>query len=131
MRFLCVACDVTMKSVEAADAAQGDTFSVVFRCPRCGHRTALLANPWETRLVRSLDVALGGRTVPPELSELARERRAEGKLLWSGEAEQRLARVPDFVRPMVRESVERHARERGHREVTCEVMDEVRTRMGM
>ena len=131
MKFLCVTCDEAMKFVEAADAAQGDTFSAVFGCPRCGHRIALLANPWETRLVRSLGLTLGGRTVPHEPLELVRESLAECRLLWTDEAERRLARVPEFVRPIVRESVERHARERGCREVTCEVMDEVRSKMGM
>jgi DNA-directed RNA polymerase subunit RPC12/RpoP len=131
MKFLCIACDEAMKSVGAAHTAQADTFSAVFRCPRCGHRIALLANPGETRLVRSLGVALGGRTVPHEPLELVRERLADSRLLWTEDAERRLERVPEFVRPMVRDGIERHARERGCREVTCEVMDEVRSRMGM
>lgn len=49
----------------------------------------------------------------------------------AGTGYQRLARVPEFVRPMVRDSVERHARERGCREITCEVMDEVKSSMRM
>jgi len=131
VKFLCVACDEAMKFVEAADAAHEDTFSAVFGCPRCGRRIALLANPWETQLVRSLGVTLGGRTVPHEPLELVRERLADSRLLWTEEAERRLTRVPEFVRPMVRDGVERHARERGYREVTGEVMDEVRSSMGM
>lgn len=131
MKFLCVACDEAMKFVEAADASHGDTFSAVFRCPRCGVRTALLANPWETQLVLSLGVQLGGRTAPHEPLELVRERLVESRLLWTEEAEQRLARVPEFVRPMARASIERYAQERGYGEVTLEVMDEARTRIGM
>jgi hypothetical protein len=131
VKFLCVACDEAMKFVEAADAAHGDTFSAVFGCPRCGRRIALLANPWETQLVRNLGVALGGRTAPHEPLEVVRERLVGSRLLWTEEAEQRLARVPEFVRPVVRDSIERHARERGCSEVTCEVMDEARSRMGM
>lgn len=131
MKFLCVTCDEAMKFVEAADAARGDAFSAVFCCPRCGRRIALLANPWETQLVRSLGVALGGRTTPHAPFELVRERLADSRLMWTEEAERRLARVPEFVRPMVRDGVERHARERGYREVTGEVMDEVRSSMGM
>lgn len=131
MKFLCVACDEAMKFVRTGEAPRGDTLTAVFRCPRCGARTALLANPWETQLVRSLGVALGGRAAPHEPLERVRESLAECRLLWTEEAERRLERVPGFVRQMVRESVERYARERGRREVTGEVMDEVRSRMGM
>lgn len=131
MKFLCVACDEAMKFVSTGAAPSGDTLTAVFRCPRCGARTALLANPWETQLVRSLGVALGGRTVPPAPLELVRERLVEGRLPWTEEAQRRLARVPEFVRPVVRESIECHARQRGCREVTGEVMDEARSRMGM
>lgn len=130
MKFLCVACDEAMKFVRTGEAPRGDTLTAVFRCPRCGARTALLANPWETQLVRSLGVALGGRAAPHEPLERVRESLAECKPLWTAEAEQRLARVPEFVRPTVRELIERHARERGCREVTCELMDEARSRMG-
>ena len=131
MKFLCVACDEAMQFVEAAEAPRGDTLTAVFGCPRCAARVALLANPWETQLVRSMGVAMGRRAGAHEPLEVVRARLAESRLLWTDEAEQRLARVPEFVRPMVRESVERHARERGRREVTCEVMDEVRSKMGM
>jgi len=131
MKFLCVACDEAMQFVEAGEPPRGDTLTAVFGCPRCGRRIALLANPWETQLVRSMGVATGGRAAPHEPLERVRESLAECRLLWTEEAERRLERVPEFVRPIVRESVERHARERGCREVTCEVMDEVRSKMGM
>lgn len=130
MRFLCVACDEAMKLVETANTAGGESLSVIFRCPRCERRMALLINSQETRLVRNLGLTIGGRTAPARPSELARETRA-AKLMWTEEAEQRLARVPEFVRPTVRDSVERRARERGCREVTCEVMDEVKSSMRM
>jgi len=129
MKFLCVTCDETMKSVPASGAPHGDSFAVVFCCPRCEHRVALLTNPGETQLARSLGGAIGGRTAafqPPEMV-----RAAERTLPWSEDADQRLQRVPDFVRPMVRESIERHAREYGLGEVTLQVMDEVRAKMGM
>jgi hypothetical protein len=60
-----------------------------------------------------------------------RERLVESRLLWTEDAERRLERVPEFVRSMVRDGIERHARKRGCREVTCEVMDEARSKMGM
>ena len=129
MKFLCVACDEAMKSVPASGAPNGDSFAVVFRCPRCEHRVALLTNPGETQLARSLGAAIGGRTAAHQPLEMARA--AKRTLRWSEDADQRLQRVPDFVRPMVRESIERHAREYGLDEVTLQVMDEVRAKMGM
>ena len=129
MKFLCVACDEAMKSVPASGAPYGDSFAVVFRCPRCEHRVALLTNPGETQLARSLVGVIGGQAVehqPPEMAHAAKL-----TLPWSEAAEQRLQRVPDFIRPMVRESIERHARGYGLGEVTLQVMDEVRARMGM
>src|SRR3989304_5133889 len=60
MKFLCVACDEAMKSVPASGAAHGDSLTVVFRCPRCEHRVALLTNPGETQLAHSLGGAIGG-----------------------------------------------------------------------
>lgn len=131
MKFLCVACDEAMKLVEAADTPHGDSLSVIFRCPRCEQRVALLTNPGETQLARSLGVAIGGRAAPPQPLEFVRATLAEARPLWTEEAERRLQRVPEFVRPMVRESIERYAQERGYREVTFEVMDEARARIGM
>ena len=131
MKFLCIACDEAMKLVETADTAGGESLTVIFRCPRCERRMALLINSQETQLVRNLGLTIGGRTAPARPSELARETPAAARLMWTEDAEQRLTRVPEFVRPMVRDSVERRARERGCREVTCEVMDEVRSKLGM
>ena len=50
---------------------------------------------------------------------------------WTAEAEERLARIPPFARPMVRTSIEQHARERGYAEVDAAVMDEVRGQVGL
>lgn len=131
MKFLCVACDEAMQFVETGEPPRGDTLTAVFGCPRCAARVALLANPWETQLVRSMGVAIGGRASAHEPLEVVRARLAKSRLLWTDEAEQRLARVPEFVRPMVRESIERYAREQGYDEVSLRVMDETRAKMGM
>jgi len=131
MKFLCVACDEAMKLVETADTAGGESLTVIFRCPRCERRIALLINSKETQLVRSLGLTIGGRTAPQRPPERVRGAPAATKLIWAEDAEQRLARVPEFVRTMVRDSIERHARELGCCEVTCEVMDEARSRVGM
>ena len=54
---------------------------------------------------------------------------AEVRLPWSPDAEARLNAIPSFVRGVVAERVERFARERGHAEVTLDVMQEVRRAM--
>lgn len=133
MKFLCLGCDEAMKFVATTNATQGDSLTVTFRCPRCGQGVALLTNPGETRLVHSLglSVAIGEPLAPPQPLELARAPLAEARPLWTEEAERRLQRVPEFVRPMVRESIERYAQERGLCEVNFEVMDEARARIGM
>ena len=65
MKFLCLDCDEPMKlhSTEGPDAG---SLAVTFRCPECGFRVAMLTNPFETQMVRSLGVKVGGRTVPAE-----------------------------------------------------------------
>ena len=53
----------------------------------------------------------------------------EPTLPWSPEAEERMRRVPSFVRGVVTSRVESFARERGHEVVDLEVMAEVRRSM--
>jgi radical SAM protein with 4Fe4S-binding SPASM domain len=50
----------------------------------------------------------------------------DSKLPWTAEALERLERVPGFVRGMLSRRVETYAAEHGHREVTIDVMREVR-----
>src|SRR5439155_132535 len=63
MKFLCLDCDAPMKlhSTEGPDAG---SLTVVFRCPECEFRVAMLTNPFETQMVKSLGVQVGGRTTP-------------------------------------------------------------------
>ena len=65
MKFLCLDCDEPMKLLRSEGPDEG-SLTVTFRCPECGFRVAMLTNPFETQLVRSLGVKVGGRTVPPE-----------------------------------------------------------------
>ncbi len=51
--------------------------------------------------------------------------------LWTEEAEERLKRVPSFVRNMVRGAIARYAAEHKCREITPQLMDEVRQKAGM
>ena len=60
MKFLCIACDEAMRLQSTAGPDEG-SLTVTFACPACGHRVAMLTNPWETQLVRTLGVKVGGR----------------------------------------------------------------------
>lgn len=51
----------------------------------------------------------------------------ERELVWSPEAEARIARAPSFVRGVVTARVEKFAAEHGYDSVTTEVLDEVRS----
>jgi radical SAM protein with 4Fe4S-binding SPASM domain len=52
------------------------------------------------------------------------------RLPWTHEAEERIKRVPFFVRGMVRNAVEKYAEKRGFQEITSSLMDEVKGKMG-
>ena len=140
MKFLCVGCDEPMR-FHSVEGPEEGSVRVSFGCPRCGHRVALLTNPVETQLVRSLGVKIGGREVPPEPLEVVRmsvARQREGALevegeegvVWVEAAEARLQRLPPLARPMAWMAISRYARERGWTTVTLELMGEYRARMG-
>ncbi len=71
MKFLCIACDAAMRLQSTAGPDEG-SLTVTFACPACGHRVAMLTNPWETQLVRSLGVKVGGRAAEPAPFESVR-----------------------------------------------------------
>jgi radical SAM protein with 4Fe4S-binding SPASM domain len=50
---------------------------------------------------------------------------------WTAEAEDRLKRVPSFVRAMVRSAVERYAVENNFRTITPDLMEELKQKAGM
>ena len=58
MKFLCLDCDQPMKLVATEGPDEG-SLAVTFRCPECGFRVAMLTNPFETQMVRSLGVKIG------------------------------------------------------------------------
>lgn len=172
MKFLCVACDEPMM-LNRTEGPEEGSLTVVFACPRCPNKVAMLTNPWETQLIRGLDVRVGDPPacrVPMQFvrSTLAKKREdlevggaagqvelpgMEGqpdslafgqseatchgagspdfRLPWSPEAEQRLQRVPELIRPMARQSIERFALERGYQRITQDLMDEARSTLGM
>jgi Proto-chlorophyllide reductase 57 kD subunit len=63
MKFLCVSCDEGMK-LETTGGPHEGSLEATFVCPRCHHRVTMLTNPWETQLVQTLGVKVGGRSVP-------------------------------------------------------------------
>src|SRR2546430_4346557 len=77
MKFLCLDCDQPMK-LHSTEGPDEGSLSVTFRCPECGFRVAMLTNPFETQMVRSLGVKVGGRTVPAEPFENLRATMAGG-----------------------------------------------------
>jgi hypothetical protein len=126
-------------------ALPGDgTLAATFKCPKCGRVMALLTNPMETQLVSSLGVEIGGRTVPVQPLETVRKmvttgrddafadgKREPGTVGWSSDAQERLARVPNFVRGMVKKIYADYARERGITEITPAIMDSARSELGL
>ncbi len=71
MKFLCVACDEPM-SLNNTQGPDNGSMSLIFGCPSCGHEVAMLTNPMETQMVRSLDIKIGGRTSPVQPMEMVR-----------------------------------------------------------
>ena len=155
MKFLCLPCDSVMTFAERQLPGDG-TMAAVFACPGCGREVAMLTNPMETQLVASLGVKVGGRTVPEQPFELVRTSVATGgdvfddaldpedhatadprpparpsRVAWSDDANERLARVPSFVRGMVKRIYTDYAREHGIALITPEVMDRARTDLGL
>jgi hypothetical protein len=145
MKFLCVECDRQMAFEERQLPGDG-TLAAAFRCPQCGRVVALLTNPMETQLVASLGVKIGGTTLPPQPLETVRGMVATGRddafeeageqgegrgPIWSVEAQERLARVPGFVRGMVKRIYADYARQRSIAEITPAVMDTARGELGL
>jgi Proto-chlorophyllide reductase 57 kD subunit len=145
VKFLCIECDEQMRFDERQQPGDG-TFAAAFTCGRCGRRIAMLANPFETQLVESLGVKIGGRTLDPEPMEIVRGALltregafvdqpsvSDGRLRprFSDASQERLARVPSFVRGMVKRLYTEYAVERGISEITPEVMDRARTELGL
>jgi hypothetical protein len=144
MKFLCVDCDRQMTFEERQLPGDG-TLAAAFKCPSCGRVVAMLTNPMETQLVASLGVQIGGRTVPPQPLETVRSMVTTGRddafsasagvpggaVTWSPDAQERLSRVPNFVRGMVKKIYGDYARERGIGEITPAVMDTARSELGL
>jgi len=145
VKFLCIECDEQMRFEERQQPGDG-TFAAAFECPRCGRRIAMLANPMETQLVESLGVKIGGTTLEPQPMEIVRGALVarEGAFVdettgtdgrtrprFNDASQERLARVPSFVRGMVKRLYTEYAVERGISEITPDVMDRARSELGL
>jgi DNA-directed RNA polymerase subunit RPC12/RpoP len=64
MKFVCLDCDEPMKLLRTEGPDEG-SLSVTFRCPECGFRVAMLTNPFETQMVKSLGVKIGAAPEAP------------------------------------------------------------------
>ena len=64
MKFVCLDCDEPMKLLRTEGPDEG-SLSVTFRCPECGFRVAMLTNPFETQMVKSLGVKIGAAPDAP------------------------------------------------------------------
>ncbi len=155
MKFLCVPCDSPMKLQTVGPPERG-SLSIVYSCPECGYEMAMLTNAYETQVVQSLGVRIGpevdtgastasGPRCPFSAMIPATEGTSEGTghatstgaaaepipVRWTAAAEARLAKVPEFVRPMARVGIERFAREKGALEVDDKILDAARDFFGM
>ncbi len=129
MKFLCLDCDEPMKLL-ATEGPEDGSLAVTFRCPECGFRVAMLTNQFETQMVKSLGVKVGGRTEPAQPFEHLRASMAQAPDIGP-DAAARVDRIPAFIRPMAKIAIERYAEARGHPTITEAVMDEARAALGM
>jgi hypothetical protein len=160
MKFLCVECDEPMKLKETLGPDEG-SMTVVYQCPVCEREVAMLTNPMETQVVGSLGVSVGSKTTPSQPMQGLKDSLAEKKadvfetenagskcpftdvvadafskqpstnITWTKEAEERLKRIPSFIRPMAKKGIEQYANENGFSQIDNEVMDAVKDLYGM
>ena len=148
MKFLCVPCDEPMKLMNTAPPDRG-SLSLVYSCPKCSHRMAMLTNPFETQVVSSMGVKIGpgenassteggdlskcpfGEMVQEMQAPAAATQEAIANVAWTEEAQKRLENIPEFVRPMARVGIEKFARDRGLDRVDESVLDEAKDFFGM
>ena len=105
----------------------------------------MITNAQETQLVKSLGVSIEGKEGPSQPFQLVRSSLArEGQkfstteetnsdldedaedILWTNDAKKRMEKVPEFIRFMAGKAIENHARQKGYKEITPEVIDEAK-----
>ena len=71
MKFLCLECNTAMEFKETATPDQG-SLTAIFECPDCFAEFAMHMNPWETQMLKSLDVQLGGKSEAAQPMQMVR-----------------------------------------------------------
>lgn len=71
MKFLCLECNTAMQFKEAATPDKG-SLTATFECPECFGEIAMHMNPWETQMLKSLDVQLGGKSEEAQPMQMVR-----------------------------------------------------------
>ncbi|GJL78380.1 MAG: hypothetical protein NPINA01_13690 [Nitrospinaceae bacterium] len=144
MKFLCIPCDEQMETqTDGIMPAENKNLAMKFKCKKCGHMIAMLTNKFETEFVSKLGVEAGGASsvgtgplsmVGSQLAQAKKELdkgKPEDNLVWTEEAQERIKRVPFFVRNMAKKTVINFALEKGATLIDGKLMDEVREKVGM
>ena len=140
MKFLCVPCDQAMKLTKTLPQAGEGTLSVLYQCPECGRETAMLTNPHETQLVKSLGVKIGPNGQEASKCPFSSMFQGDGsssskestdEIFWSEVARKRLANLPEMIRPMAKMGIEQYAKSKGIREVNEKVLEDAKESFGM
>jgi len=144
MKFLCIPCDTQMETqTDGIMPKEAKNITLKFKCKKCGHMIAMLTNQFETAFVSKLGVEAGGKSdfadtpmgmVGSSLSggkEELKQTISEDSIEWTQEAQDRIQKVPFFVRGMAKKTVLSFAKERGIKVIDGALMDEVREKVGM
>jgi hypothetical protein len=143
MKFLCIPCDEQMETqTDGIMPEENKNLAMKFKCKKCGHMIAMLTNKFETEFVSKLGVQMGGASENPapmgvlgtSLAQAKKElskTKPEDNLIWTEEAQERIKRVPFFVRNMAKKTVVSFALEKGATLIDGKLMDEVREKVGM
>jgi hypothetical protein len=134
VKFLCVPCDKPMQ-LEGKASDRG-SIALTYGCPDCGYEMAMLTNPMETQVVGSLGVQIGAdgqQESKCPFTGMVQELEAKpgSGPAWTDGAAQRMANVPDFVKPMVKSGIEQFAKDKGYAQIDEKVLDEARGFFGM
>lgn len=78
MKFLCRECDTAMKFKDVTRPEQGSV-TAVFECPDCFVEFAMFLNPWETQMLKSLDLQLGGTSEAAQPMQMVRSQLGTAK----------------------------------------------------
>ena len=105
---------------------------------------AMLTNRFETEFVSKIGVEAGGKseladtpmsmvgsTLAQGKEELKQSVVSDDSIEWTQEAQDRIQKVPFFVRGMAKKTVISFAKERGIKVIDGALMDEVREKVGM